>query len=230
MKSARRSLLAARAVRPARPCPARGHVQRRSTQDHSQHQTAASGTANGTPASPFPEPTAEERAAAFPDLGGMDMSDAHAGRPVVARCASTSWNGNAGRCALGWNLRAGIGRTSTSSGCAARAKSRDGGDAHGDAELLWSHATGPWWDRVVGVRSDFGDGPSRQWLALGVVGLAPYKFEVEATGLPRRIRPPGRPARGRIRNPADQPVDPAAASWKPTCTAGTMSRTASARA
>ena len=56
------------------------------------------------------------------------------------------------------------------------------GRGHGNGELLWSHATGPWWDRVVGLRSDFGEGPSRQWLALGVVGLAPYKFEIEATG------------------------------------------------
>jgi copper resistance protein B len=31
------------------------------------------------------------------------------------------------------------------------------------------------------VRHDAGEGPSRTWAALGVQGLAPYKFEVEAT-------------------------------------------------
>jgi len=84
--------------------------------------------------------------------------------------------------ASGWNLRAGIGRNFDKLWLRSEGEQSEGDDAQGDAELLWSHATGAWWDRVVGVRSDFGSGPSRQWLAVGVVGLAPYKFEIEATG------------------------------------------------
>src|SRR3546814_18722997 len=40
-----------------------------------------------------------------------------------------------------------------------------------------------WGDAVAGVRHDFGfgGGPSRTYAALGVIGLATYKFEVEAT-------------------------------------------------
>jgi copper resistance protein B len=48
-------------------------------------------------------------------------------------------------------------------------------------ELLWSHAVAPFWDAQLGVRNDSGPGPSRQWLALGVQGLAPYWFEIDAT-------------------------------------------------
>lgn len=53
----------------------------------------------------------------------------------------------------------------------------------GDArtELLWGHAISPYWDAQLGVRADNGEGPSRQWLAFGVQGLAPYWFELEAT-------------------------------------------------
>ena len=62
----------------------------------------------------------------------------------------------------------------------------EGERAHGktqdaDAELLWGHTYAAYWDVVTGVRHDFGIGPSRDWAALGIQGLAPYKFDVEAT-------------------------------------------------
>lgn len=148
-------------------------------QDHSQHQ--ATPTAEAPPApSPFPQPTAEERAAAFPDLGDMDMSEHMQDNPLIAVLRVDQLERNQDD-ALGWNLRAGLGRNFDKLWLRSEGERPDGGEVDGDAELLWSHATGPWWDRVIGVRSDFGDGPSRQWLALGVVGLAPYKFEIEAT-------------------------------------------------
>jgi copper resistance protein B len=156
-----------------------GHGQQPAPQDHSQHSmpTAPIPQPND---SPFPQPTAEERAAAFPDLGGMDMRDHMDENPLVAvlRVDQLEWNRDD---ALGWNLRAGIGGNFDKLWLRSEGEKPESGDTHGNAELLWSHATGPWWDRVIGMRSDFGDGPSRQWLALGVVGLAPYKFEVEAT-------------------------------------------------
>jgi copper resistance protein B len=49
------------------------------------------------------------------------------------------------------------------------------------AELLWDRIFSRWWSLQAGVRHDFGNGPSRDWLALGVAGLAPYFFVIEAT-------------------------------------------------
>lgn len=53
-------------------------------------------------------------------------------------------------------------------------------------EVMYGRAIHPWWDLVVGARRDFGDfgggGTPRNWAAFGVQGLAPYKFEVSATG------------------------------------------------
>jgi copper resistance protein B len=49
------------------------------------------------------------------------------------------------------------------------------------AELLWDRIFSRWWSTQAGVRRDFGDGPARNWLALGVAGLAPYFFHIEAT-------------------------------------------------
>lgn len=57
----------------------------------------------------------------------------------------------------------------------------DGKTQDADAELLWGHTYTPFWDVVAGVRHDFGAGPSRAWAVLGIQGLAPYKFNVEAT-------------------------------------------------
>jgi copper resistance protein B len=50
-----------------------------------------------------------------------------------------------------------------------------------DAEIqaLWSHAVGPFFDLQTGVRQDL-TGPTRTHAVVGVQGLAPYLFEVDA--------------------------------------------------
>ena len=51
----------------------------------------------------------------------------------------------------------------------------------GRAELFWDRIVSRWWSVQAGAREDFGEGPSRTWAALGVEGLAPYWFNIEAT-------------------------------------------------
>ena len=55
------------------------------------------------------------------------------------------------------------------------------GESLESAEIqgLWSHAIGPWWDLQAGVRQDL-TGPERTHAVIGVQGLAPYMFEVDA--------------------------------------------------
>lgn len=52
----------------------------------------------------------------------------------------------------------------------------------GDLEAFWNHNIATFWSTQLGVRHDFGEGPGRTWAAFGVQGLAPYWFELEATG------------------------------------------------
>lgn len=52
----------------------------------------------------------------------------------------------------------------------------------GDVEALWSRAVSAFWNTRLGVRHDLGIGPQRNWAAFGVEGLAPYWFELQATG------------------------------------------------
>lgn len=49
------------------------------------------------------------------------------------------------------------------------------------AEALWWRPFRPFWATLLGVRQDFGPG-SRTHLAFGVEGLAPYWFDLQATG------------------------------------------------
>ena len=48
-------------------------------------------------------------------------------------------------------------------------------------EAFWDRAISTYWNLQTGVRHDSGAGPGRTWAALGVRGLAPYWFELQAT-------------------------------------------------
>lgn len=50
-----------------------------------------------------------------------------------------------------------------------------------EAQLLVDRLIDRWWSAQAGLRHDFGEGPDRNWLALGIQGLAPYFIEIEAT-------------------------------------------------
>jgi copper resistance protein B len=49
-----------------------------------------------------------------------------------------------------------------------------------EVQALWSRAISPYWDLQAGIRYDFRPEPERGHLVLGVQGLAPYWFEIDA--------------------------------------------------
>jgi copper resistance protein B len=61
----------------------------------------------------------------------------------------------------------------------------------GDIEAFWNHTIATFWSTQLGLRSEAGEGPNRQWAAFGIQGLAPYWFELEATAY---MGPSGRTA------------------------------------
>jgi len=132
--------------------------------------------------SPFPTPSAADHAAAFPaDLEGVDMRAHMDDNPLVAVFRGDRIEYGKGD-ALGWDLRVGVGRNFDKLWLRSEGARHDGRLGHASTELSWSHATGPWWDRIFGLRHDRNPGGrDRDWAAIGVQGVAPYKFEVEAT-------------------------------------------------
>jgi copper resistance protein B len=59
--------------------------------------------------------------------------------------------------------------------------SYDDGVAASELQLLYGWAIAPYWDLQIGWRLDAKPKPDRNWLAIGVQGVAPYFFETEAT-------------------------------------------------
>ena len=145
--------------------------------DHgsAHHSAASTGPA-------LPPITDADRAAAFPDLGGMRMQDHMDDDPVLASFAFDrfEWQDAPGDAAA-WETKAWVGRSFDRLWLRSEGERSGGRLEHAQAELLWGHAFHPWWDLMVGIRHDFAPGASKDWLAIGVQGLAPYKFETQAT-------------------------------------------------
>ncbi|MEJ2060677.1 MAG: copper resistance protein B [Gammaproteobacteria bacterium] len=59
----------------------------------------------------------------------------------------------------------------------------DGKTEEADLEAYYSRAIAAFWDLQIGARHDFktGDKPARDWAGVGFKGLAPYRFDVDAT-------------------------------------------------
>ncbi len=60
----------------------------------------------------------------------------------------------------------------------------------GDVEAFWNRNVATYWSTQLGMRHDL-SGPGRNWVAFGIQGLAPYWFNLEATGY---VGPAGRTA------------------------------------
>ena len=158
----------------------------RSSDDHAAmgHQAGASQDLPPTaqPHEPIPVITPADRASAFRDL------DEHAvhGESINSYWALDrleAWDVDADGTGMAWEARGWVGSDLNRLWLRSEGKRVGGSTESADVEVLYGRAFARWWDAVAGVRHDFGFGgsPSRTYAALGIIGLAPYKFEVDAT-------------------------------------------------
>ena len=151
--------------------------------DHSQMDHSRMGVFD-SPREPIPAVTDADRLAAFPTLKDyhkhgtslnsfwlmdqLEGANTDEGREIA-------WEG------IGW-----VGSDINRLWLRTKGHALDENLQRARVEAMYGRAIHPWWDAVVGVRRDFGDfgggGTPRTWAAFGVQGLAPYKFEVSATG------------------------------------------------
>ncbi|MGY0633046.1 copper resistance protein B [Luteimonas sp. A478] len=134
------------------------------------------------PHEPIPVVTPADRAAAFQDL------DAHVmhGESINSYWALDrleAWDADEHGTGMAWEAKGWIGSDLNKFWLRSGGERAGGTTESADVEVLYGRAIAPWWDAVAGVRHDlgFGGSPSRTYAALGLIGLAPYKFEVEAT-------------------------------------------------
>ncbi|MEW6322000.1 MAG: copper resistance protein B [Acidobacteriota bacterium] len=164
---------------PAAPLPPTAHDH----SPHAGHETAAAATLPPH----VPPLTDADRAAAFPDVDGHRVHDAAINWFVLFD--QFEWQAGSSDSGASWDTRGWVG------GDRSRIWFRTEGD-FGDERIeqakvlvTYGRAMSRWWDVLVGVEQDLRPGPIRTWAAVGIQGLAPQWFEVEATAY---IGPSGR--------------------------------------
>lgn len=131
------------------------------------------------PREPIPVLTDVDRAAAVPPVGGHAAHD-NSIQHYVLFDRLEAWNADKGT-ALEWEGKAWIGTDLNRVWLRSEGERVDNRTEAADLEVLYGHSIATWWDLVAGVRHDFKPGTSRDFAAIGVMGVAPYKYDVEAT-------------------------------------------------
>ena len=135
--------------------------------------------ASTEPKEPIPEVTEADRLAAFPVLA-PHAAHGDAINSYWLMDHLEAWDADEGT-GLGWEASAWIGTDLNRLWLRSEGEAVGGSVETADIEVLYGRSISRWWDAVAGVRHDFGEGPSQTFAAFGLMGLAPYKFEVQAT-------------------------------------------------
>ncbi|QIO89205.1 copper resistance protein B [Stenotrophomonas sp.] len=151
--------------------------------DHSRMDHAAMGHAAPAPREslePIPAVTEADRIAAFPPIDHDAMEHAPEIHSMVLINRLEQWDGKHGN-GQAWEASGWIGGNINRLWLRSEGERSDGRTGSSDLELLYGRSVSPWWDVLVGVKQDIRPADSRTWAAIGIQGLAPYKFETSAT-------------------------------------------------
>lgn len=143
--------------------------------DHPAPERAAPAASRGG-LSPI---TDADRTAAFPDVDGHAVHDDAINFFVLFD--RFEWRAGGGSDGVNIDNKGWMGRDLDRLWFRSELTSADGRVGDAEVQLLYGRAIARWWEVVGGVRQDFRPGPSQTWAAIGLQGLAPYWFEVEAT-------------------------------------------------
>jgi copper resistance protein B len=170
-------------------------------QPPAEHQHAAPSTAE--PASPggssppaqaaplpsfIPPVTDADRQAAFPaDLHGHAVHDRAINSFVLFD--QLEWQSGGDSDALSWDTKGWVGQDRDRFWFRTEGDRAAGRTEQAQVHLLYGRAIARWWDVTAGVRLDAVPDTPRTALAIGLQGLAPYWFEVEASAY---VEPSGR--------------------------------------
>ncbi len=156
------------------------HTMEHSGMDHGAMGHDAHGTRADT-APPLPAITDADRRAAFPVLGsGHATHDDRVHHYLLFDRLEAS-DADHGSTPLSWEVEGWLGTDIDRLWLRSEGE-RSGGETHSaDLELLYGRSVSAWWDVVAGVRHEFLPADGRSWVAVGVQGLAPQMFEVQAT-------------------------------------------------
>jgi copper resistance protein B len=134
-------------------------------------------------AGPLPPVTEQERAATFPDVSATDLHAHMHHDPLTATLLAEQfeWQAGSGDDALQWDATGWVGHDKNRLWLRTEGERPSGESGEASTELFWGRPAVAFWDWLAGVRYDAGPGAERVYAALGVQGLAPQWFHVEAT-------------------------------------------------
>lgn len=149
-------------------------------EDHSAHQHHPQEPSKNKPREPIPPITDADRAAAFPP--GLD--EGHAVHDTAFHYFvlfdRIEWQGTGGG-GVSLENSSWFGGDINRLWLRVKGESADGRVEKTQVDALWGRSFSRWWDVVAGVRQDIRPGDPQTWAAVGIQGLAPYWFELEAT-------------------------------------------------
>ncbi len=145
-----------------------------SSMDHSQHTSAAP----QTPRTPIPPITDADREAAKPPAHGHNHGGGVFSYLLFDRLEVWDADPGAGQA---WEAQGWVGTDMHRLWLRSEGERVDGRTESADVEVLYGRPIARWWDLVAGVRHDIAPGRDQNFAAIGVIGMAPYKFEVEAS-------------------------------------------------
>lgn len=138
---------------------------------------------------PPPQPVADaavppltdaDRAAAFPaDVQGHTVHDTALHYHVLFD--QLEWQYLHGAQGLRWDHTTWVGGDINRLWVKSEGEALDGIVDEAEIRVLYGRSFSRWWDVVAGIRQDLRPNPSHTWLAVGVQGLAPQWFEIDAT-------------------------------------------------
>lgn len=164
-----------------------GEARDRGSMDHGSqepdpmdHSAMGHGTSPPTqPRTPLPPVTDADRQAAFPPLQ-HHMQHAEELNAYMVFNRLEAWDADHGS-GQAWEAQGWVGSDLNRLWLRSEGERVDSHTESADLEALYGRSVSSWWDVVAGIRHDFKPGDSQTWAAFGVQGLAPYKFEVQAT-------------------------------------------------
>ncbi len=142
--------------------------------DHSQHAKDAP----PAPRTPIPPITDADREAAKPPAHGHAHGDGVFSYLLFDRLEA--WDADSGT-GQAWEAQGWIGTDRHRLWLRSEGEREAGHTESADVEVLYGRPVARWWDLVAGVRHDIAPGKSQSFAAIGVMGMAPQKFEIEAT-------------------------------------------------
>jgi copper resistance protein B len=135
--------------------------------------------AQQAPLTPIPPITDEDRAAVFPDVAVHTTHDRRIHSFVLFD--QLEWQGGDGTQSANWDTIGWIGGDVNRLWFRTEVETSRRRVDEAEVHLLYGRAFSRWWDFVAGARQDVRPRPAQTWAAIGIQGLAPYFFEVEAT-------------------------------------------------